>query len=228
MSTPRKILPSACHGACSHLACSILTFGGRAHRGWAGRKGFMLSWNSQGSVLPFQKIIFKSTSYALNFDEIHSAQIICLRQAQGYFNEERNLLLANKSPRSRFQLLKFSPITWKERRRCNHRKSKGNKCLFVCLVTSGIHVISAQMSWMSRMSSWFYGTSREMLPNFVVAKRVLDEMLDLFQSQHHKHTVAQSSPNDGLKKRLKPPHSPHGEGKWESEYARTNCIFVLS
>ncbi|XP_041452039.1 uncharacterized protein LOC121405436 [Drosophila obscura] len=118
------------------------------------------------------------------------------------------------------------PFILKERRGRNPRKTKGYICLFVCLVTSAIHLELAAdlstdtflaclrrfMSLRGKCSQIFSDNGT----NFVGAKRALDEMQQLLSSQEHQHTVAQSLANDGIKWSFIPPHSPHWGGKWES------------
>ncbi|XP_041449369.1 uncharacterized protein LOC121404202 [Drosophila obscura] len=164
----------------------------------------------------------------LKFEEIQAARILCLQTAQECFKEDRILLLENKPLRSRSQLLKLSPIVCKngllrERRGRNPRKTKGYICLFVCLVTSAIHLELAAhlstdtflaclrrfMSLRGKCSQIFSDNGT----NFVGAKRALDEMQQLLSSQEHQHTVAQSLANDGIKWSFIPPHSPHWGGE---------------
>ncbi|XP_070075719.1 uncharacterized protein [Drosophila takahashii] len=115
------------------------------------------------------------------------------------------------------------PFILKERRGRNPRKTKGYICLFVCLVTSAIHLELATdlstdtflaclrrfMSLRGKCSQIFSDNGT----NFVGAKRALDEMQQHLSSQEHQHTVTQSLANDGIKWSFIPPHSPHWGGK---------------
>ncbi|KAH8351781.1 hypothetical protein KR084_003960 [Drosophila pseudotakahashii] len=97
------------------------------------------------------------------------------------------------------------PLILKERRGRNPRKTKGYICLFVCLVTSAIHLELATdlrtdtflaclrrfMSLRGKCSQIYSDNGT----NFVGAKRALDEMQQLLSSQEHQHTVAQSLAN---------------------------------
>ncbi|XP_070854791.1 uncharacterized protein [Drosophila suzukii] len=118
------------------------------------------------------------------------------------------------------------PFILKERRGRNPRKTKGYICLFVCLVTSAIHLELATdlstdtflaclrrfMSLRGKCSQIFSDNGT----NFVGAKRALDEMQQLLSSQEHQRNLTQSLANDGIKWSFIPPHSPHWGGKWES------------
>ncbi|XP_044317435.1 uncharacterized protein LOC123038047 [Drosophila rhopaloa] len=117
------------------------------------------------------------------------------------------------------------PFIPKERRERNPRKTKGY-ILFVCLVTSAIHLELATnlstdtflaclrrfMSLRGKCSQIFSDNGT----NFVGTKRVLDKIQQHLSSQDHQHTVTQSLANDGIKWSFIPPHSPHWGGKWES------------
>ncbi|XP_070854152.1 uncharacterized protein [Drosophila suzukii] len=103
------------------------------------------------------------------------------------------------------------------------RKTKGYICLFVCLVTSAIHLELATdlstdtflaclrrfMSLRGKCSQIFSDNGT----NFVSAKRALDEMQQLLSSQEHQRNLAQSLADDGIKWSFIPPHSPHWGGK---------------
>ncbi|XP_044312576.1 uncharacterized protein LOC123037144 [Drosophila rhopaloa] len=52
----------------------------------------------------------KRVSSALTFDEIREARILCIKQAQGCFKDDYQLLLGKKPLRNRSQLIKLAPI----------------------------------------------------------------------------------------------------------------------
>ncbi|XP_070854727.1 uncharacterized protein [Drosophila suzukii] len=118
------------------------------------------------------------------------------------------------------------PFILKERRGRNPRKTKGYICLFVCLVTSAIHLELATylstdtflpclrrfMSLRGKCSQIFSDNGT----NFVGAKRALDEMQKFLSLQEHQRNLTQSLADDGIKWSFIPPHSPHWGGKWES------------
>jgi len=120
------------------------------------------------------------------------------------------------------------PFILKERRGRNPRKTKGYICLFVCLVTSAIHLELATdlstdtflaclrcfMSLRGKCSQIFNDNGT----NFVGDKRALDEMQQFLSSQEHQRNLTQSLANDGIKWSFIPPHSPH--------YVLLNCICV--
>ncbi|XP_046868538.1 uncharacterized protein LOC124460991 [Drosophila willistoni] len=52
--------------------------------------------------------------------------------------------------------------------------------------------------------------------NFVGAKRSLNEMEQLVQSQLHNNKIAEALSIEGINWKFIPPHAPHWGGKWES------------
>jgi len=116
------------------------------------------------------------------------------------------------------------------------RKTKGYICLFVCLVTSAIHLeLATDLStdtlmaclrrFMSLRGKWSQIFS-DNGTNFVGAKRALDEMHQFLSSQEHQRNLTQSLANDGIKWSFIPPHSPHWGGKWESSVRSVKLICV--
>ncbi|XP_044574182.1 uncharacterized protein LOC123258378, partial [Drosophila ananassae] len=118
------------------------------------------------------------------------------------------------------------PITLKDRKGRNAKKSKGYICLFVCLVTSALHLELATdlstetflaalrrfMSLRGKCAQIYSDNGR----NFVGARRALDEMQQLLASSQHKDRVSQTLADEGIKWVFIPPYAPHWGGKWES------------
>ncbi|XP_070854768.1 uncharacterized protein [Drosophila suzukii] len=112
------------------------------------------------------------------------------------------------------------PFILKERRGRNPRKTKGYICLFVCLMTSAIHLQLATdlstdtflaclwrfMSLRGKCSQIFSDNGT----NFVGAKRALDEMQQLLSSQEHQRNLTQSLANDGIKSKKTSPFAKLG------------------
>ncbi|XP_044317826.1 uncharacterized protein LOC123038140 [Drosophila rhopaloa] len=118
------------------------------------------------------------------------------------------------------------PLLLKVHKGRNPRKEKGYICLFVCLVTSAIHLelatdlstetfLAALRRFVSRRGKCthiFSDNGR----NFVGAKKVLDEMYKLILSQQHNTQVTQALASEGIRWSFIPTHAPHWGGKWES------------
>ncbi|XP_043064404.1 uncharacterized protein LOC122320301 [Drosophila ficusphila] len=112
------------------------------------------------------------------------------------------------------------PLLLKVHKGRNPRKEKGYICLFVCLVTSAIHLelatdlstdtfLAALRRFISRRGKCthiFSDNGR----NFVGAKKVLDEMYKLILSQQHNTQVTQALASEGIKWSFIPPHAPTG------------------
>ncbi|XP_070075720.1 uncharacterized protein [Drosophila takahashii] len=108
----------------------------------------------------------------------------------------------------------------------NPRKEKGYICLFVCMVTSALHLELATdlstetflaplrrfISRRGKCTELFSDNGR----NFVGVKRQLNEMEQLLRSQLHNDTIEQALASEGIKWNFIPPHAPHWGGKWES------------
>ncbi|KAL7725174.1 hypothetical protein ACLKA6_017330 [Drosophila palustris] len=63
---------------------------------------------------------------ALTFDEIQAARIICLKQAQTCFKDDRQQILANKPLKNRSQLIKLAPmVLWSDETKINRFDSDG-------------------------------------------------------------------------------------------------------
>ncbi|XP_046810032.1 uncharacterized protein LOC124420614 [Lucilia cuprina] len=108
----------------------------------------------------------------------------------------------------------------------NARTTKGYICLFVCMVTSAIHLelstdlstecfLAALRRFMARRGkcSTIYSDNGK---NFVGAKRVLNELYQQLQSEGNNEAIAASLAQDGIKWIFTPPYSPHWGGIWES------------
>ncbi|XP_043064457.1 uncharacterized protein LOC122320328 [Drosophila ficusphila] len=118
------------------------------------------------------------------------------------------------------------PLLLKVHKGRNPRKEKGYICLFVCLVTSAIHLeLATDLSTDTFLAALRRFTSRrgkcthifsDNGRNFVGAKKVLDEMYKLILSQQHNTQVTQALASEGIKWSFIPPHAPHWGGKWES------------
>ncbi|XP_046869279.1 uncharacterized protein LOC124461907 [Drosophila willistoni] len=117
------------------------------------------------------------------------------------------------------------PILLKDGKGRKPRIGKGYICLFVCLVTSAIHLelvtdlstdsfLAALRRFVSlRGKCKIYSDNGT---NFIGAKRSLDEMQKLLASQPHIEKVRNALANDGIQWVFIPPHAPHWGGKWES------------
>ncbi|XP_068148360.1 uncharacterized protein [Drosophila tropicalis] len=118
------------------------------------------------------------------------------------------------------------PILLKVHKGRNPRKEKGYICLFVCMVTSALHLelatdlstdtfLAALKRFMARRGkcSQMYSDNGR---NFVGAKRALDEMVQLLASREHNDVVSKALADQGIKWNFIPPYSPHWGGKWES------------
>ncbi|XP_070132577.1 uncharacterized protein [Drosophila bipectinata] len=118
------------------------------------------------------------------------------------------------------------PIILKDRKGRNAKKSNGYICLFVCLVTSALHLELATdlsteaflaalrrfMSLRGKCAQIYSDNGR----NFVGAKRALDEMQQLLASTNHRDLVSQTLADEGINWVFIPPNAPHWGGKWES------------
>nr|XP_043067300.1 uncharacterized protein LOC122321439 [Drosophila bipectinata] len=118
------------------------------------------------------------------------------------------------------------PIILKDRKGRNAKKSKGYICLFVCLVTSALHLELATdlsteaflaalrrfMSLRGKCAQIYSDNGR----NFVGAKRALDEMQQLLASTNHRDLVSQTLADEGINWVFIPPYAPRWGGKWES------------
>ncbi|XP_046869332.1 uncharacterized protein LOC124461975 [Drosophila willistoni] len=80
-------------------------------------KDFQLWWNGPSWIRDADQFLGPfgdKGSNCLTFEEITAARIVCLRHAQTCFQDEYQLLLANKPLRSRSQLAKLSPMIDKD------------------------------------------------------------------------------------------------------------------
>ncbi|XP_033250921.1 uncharacterized protein LOC117189948 [Drosophila miranda] len=116
------------------------------------------------------------------------------------------------------------PILLKDGKVRKPRISKGYICLFVCLVTSAIHLELAT----DLTTETFLAALRRFISlrgkcakiysdngtNFIGAKRSLDEMQTLLASQRHTDLVTHTLADDGIQWVFIPPGSPHWGGKW--------------
>jgi len=118
------------------------------------------------------------------------------------------------------------PIFLKDAKVRKPRISKGYICLFVCMVTSAIHLELAKdlttetfLAALRRFIS-LRGKCRKIYSdngtNFIGAKLSLNEMQELLSSQRHKDIVTSTLADDGIQWVLIPPRAPHWGGKWES------------
>lgn len=118
------------------------------------------------------------------------------------------------------------PFTLKLYKGRNPKTSKGYICVFVCMVTSAIHIelvadlstdsfLSALRIFMARRGkcSNIYSDNGK---NFVGGKRKLDEMYQQLQSDEHNTAILSALATEGIKWHFIPPYSPHWGGIWES------------
>ncbi|XP_061399074.1 uncharacterized protein LOC133334765 [Musca vetustissima] len=108
----------------------------------------------------------------------------------------------------------------------NARKSKGYICLFVCLVTSAIHLeLATDLSTECFLASLQRfvarrGKCRNIFSdngrNFLGASRQLSEIQQVTLSQTHNDLIATSLDEDGIKWNFIPTAPPHYGGIWES------------
>ncbi|XP_046868544.1 uncharacterized protein LOC124460997 [Drosophila willistoni] len=118
------------------------------------------------------------------------------------------------------------PILLKDGKGRKPRIGKGYICLFVCLVTSAIHLeLVTDLSTDSFLAALrrfvsLRGKCNKIYSdngtNFIGAKRSLDEMQKLLASQPHIEKVGNAPANDGIQWVFIPPHASHWGGKWES------------
>ncbi|XP_043947289.2 uncharacterized protein LOC122817906 [Drosophila biarmipes] len=118
------------------------------------------------------------------------------------------------------------PILLKDAKVRKPRISKGYICVFVCMVTSAVHLELAT----DLTTETFLAALRRFISlrgkcskiysdngtNFIGAKRSLDEMQELLSSQEHQDIVTSTLADDGIQWVLIPPRAPHWGGKWES------------
>ncbi|XP_041450363.1 uncharacterized protein LOC121404628 [Drosophila obscura] len=118
------------------------------------------------------------------------------------------------------------PILLKDGKGRKPRISKGYICLFVCLVTSAIHLelatdlttetfLAALRRFIS-LRGWCSKIYSDNGTNFIGAKHSLDEMQTLLQSQQHTNLITLTLADDGIQWVFIPPRAPHWGGKWES------------
>ncbi|XP_075150426.1 uncharacterized protein LOC142224530 [Haematobia irritans] len=118
------------------------------------------------------------------------------------------------------------PITLRIHSGRNSKTSKGYICLFVCMVTSAIHLelvtdlstegfLAALRRFISRRGkcSNIYSDNGK---NFVGAKRKLNDMFRQLQADDHNQIVTETLAKEGINWIFIPPYSPHWGGIWES------------
>ncbi|XP_065356174.1 uncharacterized protein LOC135950566 [Calliphora vicina] len=118
------------------------------------------------------------------------------------------------------------PFTLKIHHGRNSKTSKRYICLFVCMVTSAIHLelatdlstecfLAALRRFMARRDkcSTIYSDNGK---NFVGAKRKLNEMYQQLQADNHNKIITEALAKDDIKWIFIPPYSPHWGGIWES------------
>ncbi|XP_055632854.1 uncharacterized protein LOC129773281 [Toxorhynchites rutilus septentrionalis] len=98
--------------------------------------------------------------------------------------------------------------------------------IFVCLVTKAAHVeCDTDLSSQAFIAALRRFVARRGRPeliecdnalNFRGAKRELDELTRLFETQQHQHLVTSSCANDGIAFKFIPPRSPNFGGLWEA------------
>ncbi|KAH8313484.1 hypothetical protein KR067_006894 [Drosophila pandora] len=118
------------------------------------------------------------------------------------------------------------PILLKDAKVRKPRISKGYICLFVCMVTSAIHLeLATDLStetFLAALRRFFSirGKCNHMYTdngtNFIGAKRSLDEMQQLLSSSQHKDQIVNTLADEGIQWTFIPPRAPHWGGKWES------------
>nr|XP_043069085.1 uncharacterized protein LOC122321977 [Drosophila bipectinata] len=118
------------------------------------------------------------------------------------------------------------PILLKDAKVRKPRISKGYICLFVCMVTSAIHLeLATDLStetFLAAIRRFFLirGKCTRMYSdngtNFIGARRSLDEMQQLLNSTQQKDHVANSLADEGIQWTFIPPRAPLWGGKWES------------
>lgn len=118
------------------------------------------------------------------------------------------------------------PITLKLYHGRNAKQTKGYIALFVCLVTTAIHIelvtdlstecfLAALRRFMARRGkcSIIYSDNGR---NFIGASRVLNEMQAAIMSQQRNEFIASSLAEDNIRWNFIPPHAPHWGSIWES------------
>ncbi|XP_044574062.1 uncharacterized protein LOC123258255 [Drosophila ananassae] len=118
------------------------------------------------------------------------------------------------------------PILLKDAKVRKPRISKGYICLFVCIVTSAIHLeLATDLStetFLAALRRFFSirGKCNRMYSdngtNFIGAKRSLDEMQQLLSSSQHKDQIVNTLADEGIQWTFIPPRAPHWGGKCES------------
>ncbi|XP_065356328.1 uncharacterized protein LOC135950722 [Calliphora vicina] len=154
----------------------------------------------------------------------------CFRQAQ-HATQQRMADLPAVRVRQAFPFQNTGcdyagPFTLKLHSGRNARTSKGYICLFVCMVTSAIHLelstdlstecfLAALRRFMARRGkcSTIYSDNGK---NFVGAKRVLNELYQQLQAEGHNEIIQATLAQEGIKWIFTPPYSPHWGGMWES------------
>ncbi|XP_076397868.1 uncharacterized protein LOC143266117 [Megachile rotundata] len=118
------------------------------------------------------------------------------------------------------------PFFIKEKRFRNTKKLKVYVAVFICFVTKAVHLelvcdLSTE-AFMASLKRFFarrgYAQTiyTDNATNFVGAKRLLDDLQKLLDSETHKQTVIQQLSNKGIVWRFTPPRSPHFGGLWEA------------
>ncbi|XP_055530352.1 uncharacterized protein LOC129721615 [Wyeomyia smithii] len=111
---------------------------------------------------------------------------------------------------------------------------KGYICVFVCLVTKGIHLEAVEnLSTEAFMSALVRFVSRRGLPeevysdhgtNFVGAKHELHELCELFRQQLTEKKIFEFCHSRQIRRRMIPPNAPHMGGLWEAGVKSTKTI----
>ncbi|XP_065361884.1 uncharacterized protein LOC135955462 [Calliphora vicina] len=154
----------------------------------------------------------------------------CFRQAQ-HVTQQRMADLPKVRVRQAFPFQNTGcdyagPFTLKIHHGRNSKTSKGYICLFVCMVTSAIHLelatdlstecfLAALRRFMARRGkcSTIYSDNGK---NFVGAKRKLNEMYQQLMADNHNRIITEALAKDDIKWIFIPPYSPHWGGIWES------------
>lgn len=111
---------------------------------------------------------------------------------------------------------------------------KGYICVFVCLVTKGIHLEAVEnLSTEAFLAALVRFVSRRGLPedmfsdngtNFVGAKHELHELYELFKQQKTEREIFEFCYPRQINWRMIPPNAPHMGGLWEAGVKSTKTI----
>ncbi len=109
------------------------------------------------------------------------------------------------------------PILLKDAKVRNPRISKGYICLFVCMVTSAIHLeLATDLSTETFLAALRRFFSIRGKCNRIYTDNALDEMQQLLSSSQHQYHIVKTLADEGIQWTFIPPRAPHWGGKWDS------------